>query len=188
MSLKTKVFAKIRIIKRCNRVSFDYYQGDQMSLWRNRPKCRPANVLPKLIHNFYHEKSSPKIGASTVILIKLPKVIYILPNRRKFAQSGHPNVHTTQIWGDRLQAVKSSKNPFQIFPPKSGVSVEVTQTFSRKETGRTKKKFLKKNWEKKFTTVRSDANRVCLPYICTLTAEANTDLTFSSRAPSSGQY
>jgi hypothetical protein len=32
MSLKTKVFAKIRIIKRCNRVSFDYYQGDQMSL------------------------------------------------------------------------------------------------------------------------------------------------------------
>jgi hypothetical protein len=77
ISPSTKVFAKIRIIKRCNRVSFDYYQGDQMSLWRNRPKCRPANVLPKLIHNFYHEKVAQKLGLPLyVILIKLQKVIY----------------------------------------------------------------------------------------------------------------
>jgi hypothetical protein len=41
-------------------------QGDQMSLWKNRPKCSPA----QLINNLYRGKPLPKIWATTVIFFE----------------------------------------------------------------------------------------------------------------------
>jgi hypothetical protein len=38
-------------------------QGDQMSLWRNRPKCCPRLFLSKVLHNLNSLKSSPKMRA-----------------------------------------------------------------------------------------------------------------------------
>jgi hypothetical protein len=29
------------------------FQGDQIRLWKSRPKCSPTRFLPKLLHNFY---------------------------------------------------------------------------------------------------------------------------------------
>jgi hypothetical protein len=35
-------------------------QGDQMSLWKSRPKCVPAHFSSKFIHIFYWGKMYPK--------------------------------------------------------------------------------------------------------------------------------
>jgi hypothetical protein len=38
---------------------------------KNRPKYKPNQFLPKLTFNFFVEKSSPKIGTTTVIFKEL---------------------------------------------------------------------------------------------------------------------
>jgi hypothetical protein len=43
---------------------------EQMSLWQNRPKCRPTNFC----QNYYIIYTEEKNGATFVIFIKLPKV------------------------------------------------------------------------------------------------------------------
>jgi hypothetical protein len=37
-----------------------HVQGDQMSLWKNRPQCSPTHVLLKLLHNVCRGKRNPK--------------------------------------------------------------------------------------------------------------------------------
>jgi hypothetical protein len=39
---------------------FAFWQGDQMSLWKNCPKCRTTHVLLKWIHSFTLDISSQK--------------------------------------------------------------------------------------------------------------------------------
>jgi hypothetical protein len=63
------------------------YQGDQMSLWKNRPKCIQTHFLPKFMHNYYGGKMYPTdLGYLSNSKSKQ------WPNRRKFAQSGHNGV------------------------------------------------------------------------------------------------
>jgi hypothetical protein len=47
-------------------------QGDQMGLWKNRPKCSPPHFLSKLTHYFHRAKRSPRIYATWVTSKKLP--------------------------------------------------------------------------------------------------------------------
>jgi hypothetical protein len=44
-----------------------WIQGDQMSLWKSRPKCSPTHFLSK-------QKRSPKFFAGSVIFQKIPDV------------------------------------------------------------------------------------------------------------------
>jgi hypothetical protein len=45
---------KMRLFARSNFSShFPDEQGDQMRLWKNRPKCSPTHCLPKLFQNLY---------------------------------------------------------------------------------------------------------------------------------------
>jgi hypothetical protein len=58
-------------------------QGDQTSLLKNRPKCSPT-----IFKCITLTASRPKMSATFVIFIKLPKIGKLSPNVRKFAQSG----------------------------------------------------------------------------------------------------
>jgi hypothetical protein len=51
-------------------------QGDQKSLWKNRPKGSPTYSLSKLVHNLneYVVESSPKVRATSLIFMNLPKL------------------------------------------------------------------------------------------------------------------
>jgi hypothetical protein len=40
-------------------------QGDQMSLWKNRPKYSPTHLLSKTMHNFYRGKKDVLTNLST---------------------------------------------------------------------------------------------------------------------------
>jgi hypothetical protein len=64
-------------------------QGDQISLWKIRPRCSPILFLSKILqHIFYSENSRPIILATSVI--KKPAQSNQSPIGRKFAQPGHP--------------------------------------------------------------------------------------------------
>jgi hypothetical protein len=72
-------------------------QGDQKRLWKSRTKCSPIHFLWKLIYNFYRgKKSSLIICAASVIFTKTTQSEQS-PNRRKFAQSGHPVRNSTLV-------------------------------------------------------------------------------------------
>jgi hypothetical protein len=49
-------------------------QGDQMSLWKDRPTCSPNHFTQKLLHNLNHGKSGPQIWATYVTFNQLSKV------------------------------------------------------------------------------------------------------------------
>jgi hypothetical protein len=66
----------------------EFWHGDQISLWKNRPKCGPNHFLSKLINYFFCGKKWPKNRATYVIYKNCPSYS---PNRRKFAQPG-PNL------------------------------------------------------------------------------------------------
>jgi hypothetical protein len=68
----------------------DCNQGGQMSLSKNRPTCSPTHILQNKYKNFTIEKSSPEVLATFVIFKKTVQRKHS-PNRRKFAQSGHPD-------------------------------------------------------------------------------------------------
>jgi hypothetical protein len=48
--------------------------GDQMSLWKNRPKCSPRHSFVKIMHNLNSLKSGPKMWAISVIFSVCPKL------------------------------------------------------------------------------------------------------------------
>jgi hypothetical protein len=72
-------------------------QSDQMSLWKNRPRCSPNHFVSKLLHYFYFGK--------LYIVLKIGLILYFFvtaqskqsPNRQKFAQSGHPVQPVKQV-------------------------------------------------------------------------------------------
>jgi hypothetical protein len=72
---------------------FNRIQGDQVSVWKKRPNYspnyRPNRFMSKLMHNFFHGKSSPIYLPTFSIVKKLPKVHKKWPNKQKLAQSGH---------------------------------------------------------------------------------------------------
>jgi hypothetical protein len=70
-------------------------QGDQMRLWKCRPIWSPTNYFSKLIHNWYRWKKHPK-NLNYYCNFQNTSQSKELPNRRKFAQSGHPDgwLHT----------------------------------------------------------------------------------------------
>jgi hypothetical protein len=80
----------------CSRVSA--YQGDQMSLWKSRPKCSPTHFLSKLMRNFHRGKSSTKVYIYFCHFQKTAQRKQ-LPNGRKLGQTGHPatNVCTSLL-------------------------------------------------------------------------------------------
>jgi hypothetical protein len=53
--------------------SFGQSAGWPEELWQSLPKCSPTNFLPKLIHNWYYGKRSPRIRATSVIFNQLGK-------------------------------------------------------------------------------------------------------------------
>jgi hypothetical protein len=66
-----------------------------MRFLKSCPKFCPIHFLWKFPHICYRGKSIPIICATSVIFIKTTQRKQS-PNRRKFAQSGHP-VHTLQL-------------------------------------------------------------------------------------------
>jgi hypothetical protein len=67
--------------------------------------------LSKLIQNLYTRKVA-KIGATSVIFKKIPKVHKLLPIGRKFAQSGHPG--RVSAWANISMCL------FQLLPTMQG--------------------------------------------------------------------
>jgi hypothetical protein len=51
-----------------------YTQGDQLSLWKNRPACGPTHFCQYKYITYSVEKSSPIFLATFVIFLKLPRV------------------------------------------------------------------------------------------------------------------
>jgi hypothetical protein len=49
-------------------------QGDQMSLWKSRPKCSPTHVLSHLLHNYKRGEKLHKFLYYFCNLQKMPKV------------------------------------------------------------------------------------------------------------------
>jgi hypothetical protein len=54
------------------------------------PKCHHNQFWPKLRHNWYRGKRSPKFCSASIIFVPLPKEKNRPVCSRKFAQSGHP--------------------------------------------------------------------------------------------------
>jgi hypothetical protein len=67
------------------------HQGDRMRSWKNRPKFSPTRILSKLWNNFTVTTVAILFGLHT--FLKTTKQSKQSPNRRKFAQSGHPYKH-----------------------------------------------------------------------------------------------
>jgi hypothetical protein len=69
-------------------IGYGWQQGDQMSLWKNHPKC--SHFLLKLILKFYSGKRCPQIWVTYSVIFEKMRPSHQFPNRRKLRWCGHP--------------------------------------------------------------------------------------------------
>jgi hypothetical protein len=79
-------------------------KGDQMRLWKSRPKCGPTHFSLNSIHNFYRGKSSPKsLGPfchmqKTTQIRQSPKWAKIRPIWSPWCRVGGLNKSYVDVW------------------------------------------------------------------------------------------
>jgi hypothetical protein len=95
---------KFSIVTDRRQVKIGLVQGDQIRLWKNRPKCSPNGFLT----NYYITLTVVKRSSNnlcTFVIYQKTTQRKLSPNRRKFAQSGHPVTWTTSPFTkDRLKS------------------------------------------------------------------------------------